>query len=87
MPQASQVAAASVRTSCEGIDSERAWRRMADSGWDGETILRGRRLTDWDKLLRSSLIAASPSRGCIGDVREFVESTSAILGLTFHESF
>jgi len=32
MPQASQVAAASMTASCEGVDSDRAWRCMAGSG-------------------------------------------------------
>lgn len=48
MPQASQVAAASVKASCEGVDSDRAWRCMAGSGWAGDAILRRRRLTDRD---------------------------------------
>ncbi|WIG57075.1 MAG: hypothetical protein OJF61_002863 [Rhodanobacteraceae bacterium] len=61
---------------------------MADSGSVGDAILRGRRLTDWDKLLlRSSLIAASPSMAHTGHIRAFVESTTAFRGLTFHESF
>jgi len=60
---------------------------MADSGSGGDAILRGRRLTDRDKLLRSSLIAASPSMACTGHTREFVTSTTAFHGLTFHESF
>lgn len=49
MPQASQVAAASVRTSCEGVNPKRTVWRMVDSGGNGEAILRGRRLTDWDE--------------------------------------